>query len=684
MPLQIDNKKVIPAPLVTIQKRIEFADDGSPLNTLYNITLQGTMLPQRGSPRSNGWWTGAGDPPDESFSDDNDKFNSILQKQDFLREGFSASGYKLSYSPPGLTPVECYPKLTNINFTNGTWVIKCDYTIELEARTINKVGTADDEIFYGSGYLGLNLKRVSDDFSIREKDDGSDIMEVTRTISAVADYRYSDNGPNSPWENARTWVTYRKINFPFTSGLISIGSGISGQSYNKIEQESINKLAGSYALTQTFLFHSQNYIDNRKITKTDTPVRLGDGGPSIRNISIAGSITGLDPNNIPVNKFNNASGYWNSITGTLAGTVGAVGRAISSTTVEDRTNGLIDYNVEYINNSGSTYTHIYDVNSIFTGDYPVVSINGTIEGITPDSLYHGSGADYTKFDNALEGWIVVSGTLKTLAFAHPELTPSGSLFSNTPYGRNISFNKPNGTISYNYTFLYTSGSSINYQHTYNIDISADNAPNSTIGGIFNNITVNGQIIGIDTSGPSSKIENAKTAWNTIKSTIFSTANNEFSLIGTNIPILNSGFIRRTISLDNKAGILSYSSVFNNWPFPTDSKVAVEDVSVEDVSPADIFAIQIIPGRSAGPIIQNLDTHSEYRRNINITLTMFPKIASPYYWTYSDKSTPSNIASGILSGLLPPGIRTSGYWFAGNSETWTPKAGLFTQTVNIVY
>lgn len=691
MPLSIGDKKLIPAPLVTIQRQINFAPDGSPLNTSYNISLDGTLLPNKGSPTSYGWHVGMGEPASESFAEDTEKFNAILLKQEWLREALAATGWKLSYSAPGLEPVECYPTLQNINFTPGIWVIKSDYQVSLQTSELQKTNTNSDLVSFGSGYNNLNLTSVADDFSVKERDDGTEILEVTRQISATSAFRFSASGNPEPWKNARTWVLARKASVPFNSGFIDVifATGLvysSGTSYNLIEEESINQLAGQYSLSQKFLFHYRNYIDNRVVSRNTENPRLGDGAPTVTTITVNGTIVGLDANAVPANKYANASGYWATASGLIGSSVGAVGNPTTYNVTSNFNEGIIEYQMSFINNSGSYYKHNYDVSYNVNQENPTVTINGTIEGYTPDDFYYGTAPYYTKFDNAVSGWAVVSGIVKSLAFSYSSLTPTGSLFSNSPLNRSISYNKPQGTINYTYVYAYTSGVNTNYQHTYTIDLSTDNAnPNVNYAGVGASVTVNGEIIGLDSSGFTSKIANAKTGWSAIHPTLYSLANAEYSLLGTYAPTLASGFARKSISLDTIGGKLGYSVTFNNNQFMSSSSgVAVEDVQVEDVNPNDVFAVHIIPGRSSGPIIQNIATTTEYRRTVNINLTMYPKGSTPYYWSYSDKSVPATIASGILATLVPAGIRGSGYWFAGDTESWNFKGGLYSRAVNITY
>ena len=690
MPLEIGDKKLIPAPLVTIQRAMSFAPDGRPLNNTYNVTLQGTLLPNRGSPLSYGWHTGIGDPDNEAFTTDTDKFNSLLLKQEFLRDALAATGYKIAYSAPGFEAVEFYPRFNSINFTPGIWVIKSDYEVSLETSEIQKVNTTSDVISLGSGLAGLNLTAISDDYSIKEKDDGTEILEVSRNISATAAFKFGASGNREPWENARTWVLGRKRDVPFGTGYINVISptGLvyaSGTSYNLIEEETINQFGGQYSLNQRYIFHYRNYIETRTVSKTYDPNKGGAGGPDVVRIAVNGNIIGLDPNNIPANKLANASGYWITATGLIGPSVGAIGRPINTEVQLDLQNGTIEYSLNFINNSGIYYSHTYDVSYQTGQDNPSVVINGTIEGYTPDDYYSGSTANYTKFDNAATGWAAVSPTLKTLAFAYPNITPSGNLFGDYPLTKSVSFNKANGSITYTYNYAFTSGLTSKFQHAYTIDLETANAtPSTNYAGLLCNVTVNGAITGFEDTGSSSKLENARLGWNTVHSTLYTLANAEYSLLGTNKPALGSGFLKKNIGIDTKAGVVTYSVGFANNRPTSSSGVAVEDVQVEDVNPSDIAVVQYIPGRSSGPILQNIATTTERRRNVTILLTLYPKSTTPFYYDYNDKSIPATIASGILANYVPAGIRGSGYFFTGDSENWSWLTGFYTRTINILY
>ena len=56
--LWINGKRLVPAPFLTINQQANLAGDGRGLGSIYNLTLQGTLLPHMGSPNTTGWHEG--------------------------------------------------------------------------------------------------------------------------------------------------------------------------------------------------------------------------------------------------------------------------------------------------------------------------------------------------------------------------------------------------------------------------------------------------------------------------------------------------------------------------------------------------------------------------------------------------------------------------------------------------
>lgn len=710
MPISIGTKKLIPAPLVTFNKQLTFTDDGRPISSIYNITLEGTLLPNKGSPTSQGWYTGPGSPSDESFTTDEDRFNSLLAKQELMREAFTVPGFKLSYSPPTKNPVEFYPTVKSMSFDKGQWVSRADYVIELETAHVNRVGSAEEDIFLlPSGATasslfavsGFFLDSISDNIAVRERDDGSSILDVERIVSAKSHVSYNASGVTiEPWKIAKAWVDIRLAGVPLNSG-DSRFIATTGR-YNLVQEESINKFAGEYSVSQRYLYSPSfsNYREDRQISKTYNPNLTADSGsPLLTQITVNGNIIGFDPSNNVSGRLDNARAYWNTISdGVAIGlAAGAYGNPISWSYNEDQGNGIIGYSFNYTNNSGiyPIYKHNYNVSyNIGNNDLPTVVIQGNIEGQTWDGRYIDASGN-NKFVAATSGWNILKPQLKTLAFAETSLFTGSANYLNLPVIKAISFDKPNGTITYSYTFGYTSSSiSDEFVNNYNIEFTTANTkPDSggnNIAGYLVSATINGTIQGLTSTAtpddPTTRITNAKTAWDTVQASLFTLVNNEYSLIGDNKPPLYSGFVNRTVNINNVQGILTYSASFNNLPAPSGgTQVATEEITAEDNYSNDVFVAQPIPGRAAGPIFQNIGTVTEKRRNINVSMTMHPKNATPtVFWTFADKPTVAAIASGLVATMVPAGTRGTNWFISGDTDNWNWKSGLYTRTVNFTY
>ena len=113
-----------PAPFVSIDKSFDKSGDGQILGVRYNITINGTLVPDRGSPSThpaavNGFLT---DSSDKIINDHvhAHSYTDILKKQQLIRKLFSKKneGGRLDIAAPftGGATVTCYPRIVSINF----------------------------------------------------------------------------------------------------------------------------------------------------------------------------------------------------------------------------------------------------------------------------------------------------------------------------------------------------------------------------------------------------------------------------------------------------------------------------------------------------------------------------------------------------------------------------------------
>ena len=490
-------RKIIPAPLVSITKNYQINDDGAKRGTTYSITLQGTLLPYRGSPSgdytsiSGAFWTVGGYPPDQSIGGtDGDNFNSLLRKQEALRWLFSEDGGALEWQPAGgQPPVKCYPKFLSINFTEGQWADRCDYTIELEAPWIYINGTLDIEDSISTDLISSSTETWS-----FEEIDGRDGEQyrVTHEVNAKGILGYDGAGAlydsKQAWEHAKVFVDTR-IDGTVDNDIMFAALGASGKvagHYTNVVR--IDQDGGNYGITEEWLLSDSSTYEERQFTVEY------DQSKEEYGVTYQGTIYGLDASS-------------------RAGEVININKAKAA------------------------------IPSVSTARTTAISYVGSLLG-----------------DKSIPDF---------------------------PDRRSFSLNQQDGSVTFTYQWN-TSDSSVVFvsedaQHSY----SADNLLNSLT--YTQTITGKGESI-------SERLANAKNAVS-IDSIALSNAK---SLADTSLSYFLSSKVQ---TFDARGGIVK-----TTWSW-TDRDVNSTEVTIQTQEAIGTLAIIPIPGRAAGPIIQDMGTQS---------------------------------------------------------------------------
>jgi hypothetical protein len=307
----------------------------------------------------------------------------IMLKQEHLRQLFSTDGLLLEINPcnpveSGSIPWNCNPIVGDIQFGDGLWVSKADYTITLQAPYIsgfNGSSGEDDELFqlYGA-YLESAQENWNVDYGDGLLYNTSGIINtfnVTHGVSAVGK-RIFDTSTNSgnlldnyePWMWARDYVNSKLISgfsqafedILFSSGTLNV-SGLHYYGYNHTRSVATDVLGGSYSVTENWLAAPVGFaIEDFTVTYQ---TGIDDG---LIQVGIEGSVVGLesrtfDPEQIVISKYGYASSYFDtdvqpnlmtrieSILG--SGLVNAT--PISINIGHNRMTGVITYNYSYDN-----------------------------------------------------------------------------------------------------------------------------------------------------------------------------------------------------------------------------------------------------------------------------------------------------------------------------------------------
>jgi hypothetical protein len=202
-----------PAPFVSIDKSFDKSGDGQILGVRYTITLNGTLVPDRGSPSThteatNGFLIDSAD----KVIDDHvhaHAYTDILKKQQLVRKLFSKKneGGRLDIAAPftGEATITCYPRIVSINFPEqaaGNIYVQ-PYTIVLEADQLIGAGVGTDlDDMNAAGHEMISAASENWDFAestdvvIHHTADGKidktfKTYQVTHTISATGKRKFN-------------------------------------------------------------------------------------------------------------------------------------------------------------------------------------------------------------------------------------------------------------------------------------------------------------------------------------------------------------------------------------------------------------------------------------------------------------------------------------------------------------
>lgn len=361
-----DGKKIIPAPFASYYKEYQTTEDGTVVGSNYVITLKGTIVAHRGSPKTDGsFWELSDYPPDEDISLDA-KLGAILRKQEALRGLFSRQGRTLEFqSVSGSPPLKCNPRFQRIDFQEGgqgrvSWVDKCDYTATFLADVLYVNGTVVSE---DTGDLATyKIARASENWAIETADERLGTYRLTHSIAAVGKRFYDEDGnlQREAWEQARLYVL-NKVGLGLVPARMEATGVLNAselQAFNYLRTQSIDELGGSFQVTETWVCYNpgdeppatHEYTVN---TRTTPEGRV--------TVTIDGSITGLEQRDnsthaLIASRWTNAQSKWaDHVEPSLYATAVSISGAALNTEVLNKSvgrnpiSGTITYNYEFDN-----------------------------------------------------------------------------------------------------------------------------------------------------------------------------------------------------------------------------------------------------------------------------------------------------------------------------------------------
>ena len=362
MPVIYDSKKIIPAPVITINKSYNrlAGDESEIVSSSYEVTLNGTLLAYKGSPNSSGvFWDQNGYPPDETVLMDS-RLAALNKKQQALELLFSHEneGKLLEIqSDDGSLPMKMYPKILNVSFPENLRHTTLNYTITLSCDKIFPLQeTFDYDIVSASETWVLEPQETPENFNVETNNafQTSSYFRLTHSLSAQGRRTFDEDGlVREAWQSAKNWaIANLGINNEIvqSSGVNNLPSYYTGKDH--FRSENIDILAGQYAVTETWLLTSGNVIEDFTASVT-TDIN----GP-YATVSIDGSIRGLEEKNpdmsIIKTRYENAVEYYEQLKSKIFsraqitfGEYPLHSLPISTNVGKNPANGTINYNYQY-------------------------------------------------------------------------------------------------------------------------------------------------------------------------------------------------------------------------------------------------------------------------------------------------------------------------------------------------
>jgi len=345
-----------PTPLISISSDLIKTANGDFIGVTYSITLTGTLLEDQGFPLArntqgnslfpyvDGTIPGGAVGPYDSFDSTighadydrpkqqlvpwNSRLDSIFFKQKAVRALFAQDGQRVEISPVhnDEPAIVCYPRVMSIQFAEGSYINRSDYTIQLEADTlldkdleINIDGNPRRDLFPNSTLLveevfaasGSFISSFSEDWSIEAEEGAGETTgtyeliprtyRISHSMSATGKPHYAPKGADvikyEAWEQARSFVQQRLIqpdndisNYP--NVMSQLGSGTLNligayRGFNHVRTEGINKTDGSYSVTENWILASGVAHETYSLSVTSET-----SNPFV-GVSIEGTIVGL-------------------------------------------------------------------------------------------------------------------------------------------------------------------------------------------------------------------------------------------------------------------------------------------------------------------------------------------------------------------------------------------------------
>ena len=372
MPVYYRSQILRPAPLVTIARTVIRDSNQKRLRSSYTLTLNGTIVNV-----GNNLIDSPGANTSSHEIGDDGQLGDIIAAQAYIRELFAVDGGRLEITAPnGSDPnaIDCYCTVDSINFDEGVWTNRCNYSIQLTTHSFE--GETEKTELLNSG---------SENWSLSENPDGT--YGINHTLSAEGATVYSSSGVYNGSATARQWCLDRSyalsdgvltvessgtLNFGF---LLSNVSDFTNRAWNYSASESPGPSNNSWGLTENWL-----YIPSGNAVEQWTLSQQTNVDQARQTISVNGTITGYADRVSDTSARNaSASGYWAlnvrpnlyvRVQDTVPNGFVVNPQPLSQQLTYQKTEGTLSYSYSYLAASGYLIPNAVEENIDITDNEP--------------------------------------------------------------------------------------------------------------------------------------------------------------------------------------------------------------------------------------------------------------------------------------------------------------------------
>lgn len=568
-----------PVPLIGISRSYTRQGNEDKLLEEMTISMDGYLIPNMGVNAPSG---------------DGTRISKLRIMQDELMDVLSTDRQNLYIvDTSGFPIINEYPRVDSVNFDEDVLVQKSHYTISF-------VTTDEEQNDY------IESSSDSWDTIINENETRS----VTHTVSAKGIRGdYGGKSGSTPVLNAKNFVLTKIGSNPALQQYFISVSGYSG--YNHSKQETIDELAGTYSIIETWTLHNDTYTDDRT---TETSTTIDSNGDEIVTLSITGTVVGLNTSDEPTpaqrlaaaelafeNIIKAEIGYDSSNVTSKSKTSNAFSGTItySVATISDDSDVIVEKSIERSfsrNDDGST------VQTVTTSASVLPQSSGVIQDVI----------DY-----------VVANVFDIASVNPPYSTGDGVQIS-----RASTRNEINKTYSQTNTYHDVGGATYREEYTINGTTDAE--------GLLT-VTVNGSVYGLEdesTTSSESRFSLAEAGFSTVQGLAQARAQS----LATDVSrTLATGIVSDAIGYNEKTGVITYSFVYNDKIEPPEG-IKNQSIEISDSGGDPVVATIAVPGRAAGPVFQIMNTIIPFIRSVNLDWTL-------------EKTTSESTADGLALTTL---------------------------------